>query len=33
VTPQRFQGFATGVLLTALLLLVTIPLIVLGLRH
>jgi tetrahydromethanopterin S-methyltransferase subunit F len=33
VTPQRFQGFAVGFMLAALLLLVTIPLIFLGLRH
>jgi hypothetical protein len=33
VTPQRFQGVAIGVLVMALLLIVTIPLIILGLNH
>jgi hypothetical protein len=33
VTPQRFQGFAIGVMLVGLLLLVSIPLIFLGLHH
>jgi tetrahydromethanopterin S-methyltransferase subunit F len=33
VTPQRFQGVAIGVLVAALMLIVTIPLIILGLNR